>query len=692
MTALDHVRNIGIMAHIDAGKTTTTERILYYSGRSHKMGEVDDGTATMDWMVQEQERGITITSAATTCFWRETRINIIDTPGHVDFTVEVERALRVLDGAIALFSAVEGVEAQSETVWRQADKYAVPRIAFVNKMDRTGADFYSVLEQMEERLGTRPVAFQVPVGAEDGFKGVIDLIRGKAVIFDEDSLGVEFREEEIPAELSEVVSERREALYEAIVEDDDELAMRYLEGEELSFDELRSAVRKAVIDRRFVPIFCGSAFKNKGVQPLLDAVLDYLPSPADLPPIKGMKPNDESVQLERPPDPSAPFSGLAFKIMFDPYVGSLTYLRVYSGTLSVGDMVINSTRDRKERIGRLLMMHANKREDVKSVQAGDIVAVVGLKFTTTGDTLCPKNHALLLESMDFPDPVIDIAIEPRTKADQDKLGEALQRLSMEDPTFATRVDVDSGQMILSGMGELHLEILVDRLKREHKVAANIGKPTVAYRETIQRAGSGVGKFIRQSGGRGLYGHVKLDVEPAERGAGFSFEDCTTGGVIPREFIGPIRNGVAEAMLRGVLADFPAVDIAARLTGGSYHEVDSSEASFRVAANLAFQDACKAAVPVLLEPMMLLTLTLPEEYLGSVIGDLNARRGKVGRMTQQAGRQIVEAEVPLAELFGYVGDLRSLTQGRGDKSMQFEGYEICPRPVQDAIVQRLRGGY
>ncbi len=692
MVSLDLVRNIGIMAHIDAGKTTTTERILYYCGRSHKMGEVHDGTAAMDWMDQEQERGITITSAATTCFWREFQINIIDTPGHVDFTVEVERSLRVLDGAIALFSAVEGVEAQSETVWRQAEKYQVPRIAFVNKMDRVGADFPAVLQQMAEQLATRPIAFQIPLGKEEHFRGVIDLLRGKAVVFDEESLGIEWSEEAIPAEFEEEYRQRREQLLEAIVEADDELTMRYLDGEELSLEELQSAARQAVLEDRFVPVFCGSAFKNKGVQPLLDAVVDYLPAPVDKPAVVGMNPKDESTRVEREPDADGPFSALVFKIMFDSYVGSLSYLRVYSGTARVGSVLWNSTRDRKERFARLLLMHANKREDVKEIGPGDIVAAVGLKFTTTGDTLTAKGSPIILESMDFPDPVIDIAIEPRTKADQDKLGQALQKLAMEDPTFSTRVDGESGQLLLSGMGELHLEILVDRLKREHNVDAKVGRPMVSYRETLTRDAEGEAKFVRQTGGRGQYGHVKLRVSPLARGIGFEFEDESKVTEIPREFIPSIRAGIEEALERGQLADFPLCDLKVVLLGGSSHEVDSSEVSFKVAASMAFADACGKAVPVLMEPHMALNVTVPEEYLGAVIGDLNARRGKVGAMSQRGGRQIVDAEVPLAELFGYVGDLRSLTQGRGDKSMQFLGFELCPKGVQDAVVQRLRGGY
>ena len=692
MTDLSQVRNIGIMAHIDAGKTTATERILYYTGRSHKMGEVHHGTAQMDWMSQEQERGITITSAATTCFWRDHQINIIDTPGHVDFTVEVERSLRVLDGTIALFSAVEGVEAQSETVWRQAERYDVSAIAFVNKMDRVGADFFAVLDGMVERLNARPVAFQVPLGAEDQHRGVIDLLTMKAIVYDDESLGAEFVQEEVPADLVDVVEARRETLIEALVEDDDELAMLYLEGEEIPLADLRAAARKAVVESRFVPVFCGSAFKNKGIQPLLDAVVDYLPSPLDMPPVAGMDHKDESIEVTRPPDPSAPFAALAFKIMFDSFVGNLTYLRVYSGTLAAGDQVFNTTRRKKERLSRLLLMHANKREDLKQIVAGDIVAAVGLKFTTTGDTLCSKREPLLLESMDFPEPVIDIAIEPRTKADQDKLSEALGKLSMEDPTFRSRVDSESGQTILSGMGELHLEILVDRLAREHKVNANVGKPMVAYRETVLGTGVGEGKFIRQSGGRGQYGHARVRVEGLPRGAGFEFVDESDASQIPREYVDPIKDAIEGSMARGDLADFRMLDIKATLLGGSFHEVDSSDIAFRIASSQAFYAGCHNADPVLLEPIMSLQVTMPEEYLGSVINDINARRGRVENMEARAGRQVVDALVPLAELFGYVGDLRSLTSGRGDKTMQFKDYEPCPRPIQDAVIFRYRGGY
>ncbi len=691
-TDLSLVRNIGIMAHIDAGKTTTTERVLYYTGRSHKIGEVHEGTATMDWMDQEQERGITITSAATTCFWREHQINIIDTPGHVDFTVEVERSLRVLDGAIALFSAVDGVEPQSETVWRQAERYHVPRIAFVNKMDRVGADFHAVLADMIERLHARPVAFQIPLGIEDQHRGVIDLLRCVAIAYDDDTLGAEFQEVPIPDELADEVAAEREKLLEALVEDDDELTMRYLEGEEIGLEELVAAARRATISMRFVPVFCGSAFKNKGIQPLLDAVVCYLPAPVDLPPVHGMKPSDETVELVRSPSDEEPFSALAFKIMFDPFVGTLTFIRVYSGRIEVGQAVQNTSRQKKERLSRLLLMHANKREDVKEVRTGDIVAVVGLKFTVTGDTLCNIGAPILLESMEFPEPVIDVAVEPKTKADQDKLGEALQRLAIEDPTFRTRVDPESGQMLISGMGELHLEILVERLRREYKVDANVGKPQVSYRETIRQLGRGEATFERQAGGKGQFGRVVIELEPIDQEDGFKFVNRASVEQVPKEFVPAVEAGLRESMERGVLADFPMLGVRATLVGGAFHEVDSSEIAFKIAANMAFQEACKAASPVVLEPMMALTCTVPEDFVGAVIGDLSARRGKVDGMVLRGGAQVVNAEVPLAELFGYVGDLRSLTQGRGSKTMRFLNYQPTPQAVQDAIVMRLRGGY
>ena len=691
-TPLERVRNIGIMAHIDAGKTTTTERILYYTGRSHKMGEVHHGTAQMDWMEQEQERGITITSAATTCFWREHQINIIDTPGHVDFTVEVERSLRVLDGAIALFSAVDGVEAQSETVWRQAERYSVPRIAFVNKMDRVGADFASVVDQLRERLEARPVVFQLPLGSEGDFRGVIDLLKQQAIVYKDETLGAEYDVEPVPDDMADEVEAARETLIEALVEDDDDLAMAYLEGEELALEDLIRAAHIATREMRFVPVFCGSAFKNKGVQPLLDAVVDYLPAPSELPPVVGWEVGDESAELTRAPSDDEPFAALAFKITNDPFVGPLTYLRVYSGTLAAGKVAENATKSRKERLGRLLRMHANKREDVDRIHTGDIVAAVGLKWTTTGDTLCERGREIVLESMQFPEPVIDIAIEPKTKADQSKLGEALEKLALEDPTFRTRIDPESGQTLLSGMGELHLEILVDRLLKEHKVAANVGKPQVAYRETLKGSGRAAHTFERQAGDKGLFGRVVLEVQPSARGAGISYVSEASEDQIPAQFAEAVRLGVLESTERGELADFPILDIAIRVTGGGWHETDSNETAFKIAASMAFQEACRQAGAVLLEPVMTLVVTAPEEFTGSVIGDLNARRGQVEGMQSRGQRQIVTAQVPLAELFGYVSDLRSLTQGRGDKSMHFKAYDVCPQNVQDAVVRRLRGGY
>jgi len=688
--AISELRNIGIMAHIDAGKTTATERILFYTGVSHKMGEVHEGTAVMDWMDQEQERGITITSAATTCFWRDHQINIIDTPGHVDFTVEVERSLRVLDGAIAIFSAVEGVEPQSETVWRQANKYEVPRIAFVNKMDRVGADFPAVLEQMIKKLGARPIAFQLPLGAEDDHRGVIDLLGMKAVLYDDSTLGAQYREVPVPDEYAEMAETYRETLLEAIVEDDDDLAMRYLDGEEIGEDELKAAARKACVRMRFVPCFCGSAFKNKGIQPLLDAVVDFLPSPQDLPPIIGISPDDPDKELERPPDADAPFSALAFKIMFDSYVGNLTYLRVYSGAAEAGNQLFNSTRRKRERLGRILRMHANKREDVKAIRAGDIVAAVGFKNTVTGDTLSDKRNVVVLESMEFPDTVISIAIEPRTKNDQDKLGEALQRIAVEDPTFHIRRDPETGQTLIAGMGELHLEIIVTRLLREFNVQAAVGKPQVAYRESIGGRAVGEALFERQTGGRGQYGHVKLRLEPMPRGEGFEFEDATTGGSVPKEFVPAVREGVEESLERGALADFPIIDIKATLLGGGYHEVDSSELSFKIASSMAFDDALAKASPILIEPIMDLEVSMPEEYLGSVINDLNGRRGKVSSMEMRGGAQVVSAVVPLAPMFGYATALRSLTQGRATFTMQFDHLDEVPGGVADDVVKKLRG--
>ena len=689
-TPLSRLRNIGIMAHIDAGKTTATERILFYSGVSHKMGEVHEGTAVMDWMDQEQERGITITSAATTCVWDDHQINIIDTPGHVDFTVEVERSLRVLDGAVAIFSAVEGVEPQSETVWRQADKYRVPRIAFVNKMDRIGADFPAVLEQISSKLGARPIAFQLPLGSEADHNGVIDLLGMKAVVYDDSTLGARFREEPIPAELLDEAEERREILVEAIVEDDDDLAERYLEGEEIPEDELRAAAREGCVSMRFVPCFCGSAFRNKGIQPLLDAVVAFLPSPLDVPPIVGFDPSDKERDLDRPPDPKAPFAALAFKIMHDSYVGNLTYLRVYSGTLESGAQVFNSTSRKRERLGRLLRMHANKREDVKVIRAGDIVAAVGLKGTVTGDTLCDKRQPVVLESMEFPDSVISIAIEPRTKADQEKLASALQTIAVEDPTFRVRKDPETGQTLISGMGELHLEIIVTRLLREFHVEAAVGKPQVAYRESVGAAARAECEFEREIGGRGQYAKVRLEVMPLERGAGFAFEDRSSPADIPPEFVPAIREGVEESTERGALADFPLVDLGVRLLGGSWHEVDSSEMSFKIASSMAFSDAVTKASPVLLEPIMALEVTMPEEYLGAVINDLNGRRGKVSTMEMRGGAQVVAAEVPLAAMFGYATDLRSATQGRATYSMQYDHLEAVPANIVDDVVRKIRG--
>ncbi len=687
-TDLTALRNIGIMAHIDAGKTTATERILYYTGVSHKMGEVHEGTAVMDWMDQEQERGITITSAATTCFWRDHQINIIDTPGHVDFTIEVERSLRVLDGAIAIFSAVEGVEPQSETVWRQADRYKVPRIAFVNKMDRVGADFTRVVAQIHKRLGANAVAFQLPLGAEDHHQGVIDLMAKVAYAYDDDTLGAEFREVEIPAELQGEVARRRELLLEAVVEHDDDLAMAYLEGEEVSLADLKRVARRACIERKVIPVLCGSAFKNKGIQPLLDAVIDYLPSPLDVPPIEGVTPDGDPAK--RPPDPEAPFAALAFKIMRDAFVGNLTYLRVYSGTAEVGEQVFNSTSRKRERLGRILRMHANKREDVKSIRAGDIVAAVGLKHTVTGDTLSFKRDVVILESMQFPEPVIRIAIEPKTKNDQDKLGEALQRISVEDPSFRVDQDPETGQTLIGGMGELHLEIIVTRLVREYHVEAAVGKPQVAYKESISATAEHEVRFERQTGGRGMYGHVKLRLEPLERGAGFEFVDGTSGGSVPKEFVPAVQQGVEEATERGALADFPMKDLRVTLLDGSHHEVDSSELSFKIAAGMAFTEGIEKASPILLEPIMDLEIVMPEEYLGAVLNDLNGRRGKVHSMEMRANAQVVEGEVPLAEMFGYATDLRSLTQGRATYTMQFDHLEAVPPNVADQVIKKIRG--
>ncbi|MCG0277115.1 MAG: elongation factor G [Thermanaeromonas sp.] len=682
---LEKTRNIGIMAHIDAGKTTTTERILFYTGRVHRMGEVHEGTATMDWMVQEQERGITITSAATTCFWRDCRINIIDTPGHVDFTVEVERSLRVLDGAVAIFCSVGGVEPQSETVWRQADKYGVPRIAYINKMDRVGADFFRAVREISEKLGATPVPVQLPIGVEDSFQGVVDLIRKKALYF-VDELGTVIEEGPVPEDMQELVDEYREKLLEAVAESDEELMVKYLEGEELTEEEIKKGIRKATIALKMVPVLCGSSFKNKGVQPLLDAIVDYLPSPVDIPAVRGIDPETGQEDRRKASD-NEPLAALAFKIMADPYVGKLTFIRVYSGTLKPGTYVYNSTKGKRERIGRILRMHANHREEVGEAFAGDIIAAVGLKETTTGDTLCDEQHPIILESMDFPEPVISVAIEPKTKADQEKMSLALQRLAEEDPTFRMHTDPETGQTIISGMGELHLEIIVDRLLREFKVGANVGKPQVAYKETIRRPVRAEGKYIRQTGGRGQYGHVILELEPLEPGKGYEFVNKIVGGVIPKEYIPAVDAGIREAMENGVLAGYPLVDIRAILVDGSYHEVDSSEMAFKIAASQALKDGVKRAKPVLLEPIMKVEVTVPEEYMGDVIGDLNARRGRIEGMEPRAGAQVIRAYVPLAEMFGYATDLRSRTQGRGTYVMQFSHYSEVPANLAEEIIKK-----
>jgi len=687
---LAKTRNIGIMAHIDAGKTTTTERVLYYTGKTHKIGEVHDGAATMDWMVQEQERGITITSAATTAFWKDHRIQIIDTPGHVDFTVEVERSLRVLDGAVMVLCAVGGVEPQSETVWRQADTYGVPRIAYINKMDRSGADFYNVLDMMKTRLGTRAVPIQLPIGAEDTFHGIIDLVEMHAINFNEDDKGINPTAGPIPAELADEAEMYRHEMIEAAAEADDELMMKVLEDEPITTDEIKRALRLACIANNITPVVCGASFKNKGVQPLLDAVVDFLPSPLDIPAIRGID-LDTDKEVERPADPKAPFAALAFKVMTDPFVGKLTYFRVYSGTLNSGSYVQNSTKGHKERIGRLLQMHANHREDVESVSAGDIVAAVGLKNTTTGDTLSDDSHPVLLESMVFPDPVIDIAIEPKTKAEQDKLGGALAKLAEEDPTFRVRTDQDTGQTIIAGMGELHLEVIVDRLLREFKVEANVGKPQVAYRETAGRVTNNVDmKFARQSGGRGQYGHVVINLIPQEPGDGYVFENKTTGGSIPKEYIPSVDKGIQESLGSGVLAGFPIVDIKVQLIDGSYHEVDSSEMAFKIAGSMAIKEAMRKSAAVLLEPMMAVEVVTPEEFMGDVIGDLNRRRGHIEKMEPRGNAQVVSAKVPLSEMFGYATDVRSKTQGRAAYSMQFKAYEQVPKSVAEEIVSKSGG--
>ena len=692
---LERTRNIGIMAHIDAGKTTTTERILFYTGRVHKIGETHEGAATMDWMVQEQERGITITSAATTCYWEGSehqfdkhRINIIDTPGHVDFTVEVERSLRVLDGSVAVFCAKGGVEPQSETVWRQADKYHVPRMAYVNKMDITGADFYRVIDMMKTRLNANAVPIQLPIGFEDTFQGMIDLIKMRAIVYD-DALGKEEEFVEIPADMKEKADEYRAALVEAVAESDDELMMKYLEGEELTEEEILAGIRKATIACKMTPVCCGSSYKNKGVQPMLDAVIQFMPAPTDVPNIKGVNP-ETGEEDERPSSDEAPFSALAFKIATDPFVGKLAFFRVYSGTLTAGSYVYNSTKGKRERIGRILQMHANHREEIEQVYSGDIAAAVGLKDTTTGDTLCDEKNEIILESMVFPDPVISVAVEPKTKADQEKMGIALQKLAEEDPTFRVHTDPETSQTIISGMGELHLDIIVDRLLREFKVGCTVGNPQVAYRETIRKAVKSEGKFVRQSGGKGQYGHCWLEITPRKPGEGFLFENKVVGGAIPKEYIAPIEAGVNEAMENGVVAGYPMVDIAVTVYDGSYHEVDSSEMAFKIAGSMGFKSGAEKANPVILEPYMKVEITVPEEYMGDVIGDVNSRRGRIEGMEARNGAQVINAFVPLAEMFGYATDLRSKTQGRGNYSMEVDHYEDVPRNIAEAIIAKNKG--
>ncbi len=681
--SLEKTRNIGIMAHIDAGKTTTTERILFYTGRVHKIGEVHDGAATMDWMAQEQERGITITSAATTAHWKDHRINIIDTPGHVDFTVEVERSLRVLDGSVAVFSAKGGVEPQSETVWRQAEHYKVPRIAFINKMDTTGANFLNCVDMMKERLQANAVAIQLPIGAENDFTGIIDLVTMKAEVYGDD-LGKEINIVDIPDDMKDRAEEYRQIMVEAVCETDDALMEKYLEGEELSAEELKKAIRKAVVTNAMFPVLCGSAYKNKGVQMLLDAVVDYMPSPLDIPPVSGIVPGTEE-PAERKADDNEPFSALAFKIMADPFVGKLAFFRVYSGTLEAGTYVFNSTKGKKERVGRILRMHANHREEVQTAYTGDIGAIVGLKDTTTGDTLCDEKKPIILEKMEFPEPVISVAVEPKTKADQEKMGVALSRLAEEDPTFKVKTDAETGQTIISGMGELHLDIIVDRMAREFKVEANVGKPQVAYRETIRKTVKQEGRFVRQSGGRGQYGDCWLELVPQEPGAGFEFENKIVGGAIPREYIGSVEAGVKEAMETGVLAGFPMVDIKVIVFDGSYHDVDSSEMAFKIAGSIGFKEGARKADPVLLEPYVKVEVVVPEDYMGDVIGDLNSRRGRVEGMEMRSGAEHINAFVPLAEMFGYATDLRSKTQGRGVYTMTFDHYEEVPRNVAEKVI-------
>ena len=686
--SLENTRNIGIMAHIDAGKTTTTERILFYTGKNHKIGEVHDGAATMDWMVQEQERGITITSAATTCFWKGNRVNIIDTPGHVDFTVEVERSLRVLDGSVAVLTAKGGVEPQTETVWRQADKYNVPRIAYVNKMDMTGADFYNVVKMMKDRLHANAVPIQIPIGFEDSFVGMVDLVEMKAIVYG-DELGQDEEFIEIPADLKEKAKKYHDALVEAVAETDDTLMEKYLDGKELTKEEIIAAIRKQTIACKMNPVLCGSSYKNKGVQPLLDAVVNYLPSPIDIAHVKGVNP-DTGEEEERPTDDNEPFAALAFKIATDPFVGKLAFFRVYSGILNSGSYVYNSTKNKRERIGRILQMHANHREDIPMVYSGDIAAAVGLKDTTTGDTLCDEKSPIVLESMVFPDPVISVAVEPKTKADQEKMAIALQKLAEEDPTFRVSTDQESGQTIISGMGELHLEIIVDRMLREFHVGCTVGNPQVAYRETITKSVKAEGKFIRQTGGKGQYGHCWLELTPRQPGEGFSFENKVVGGAIPKEYINPIQAGVKEAMENGVLAGYPMVDIGVTVYDGSYHEVDSSEMAFKIAGSMGFKAGAVKADPVILEPIMKVEVTVPDDYMGDVIGDLNSRRGRIEGMEARNGAQVINAFVPLAGMFGYATDLRSMTQGRGNYSMEVDHYEAVPKAIADEIITKNKG--
>ncbi len=687
--ALENMRNIGIMAHIDAGKTTTTERILYYTGRTYKIGEVHEGTATMDWMVQEQERGITITSAATTCSWRNHQINIIDTPGHVDFTAEVERSLRVLDGAVAVFDAVAGVQPQSETVWRQADKYSVPRICFINKMDRVGADFFHSIETIVQKLNCRPVAIQLPIGAEEQFKGVVDLVSMSARVWRDETLGAEYDEVEIPPELRDLAKEYHDKLIEAAAECDEHLFEKYIEGQPITPEEILAGLRRGTVALKIFPVICGSAFKNKGVQNMLDAIVDLLPSPLDVPPMKGSAIDNQEVEIERRSDDDEPFSALVFKIMTDPFVGQLAFIRVYSGKLNAGDTILNVSRARRERIGRLVRMHANKREELTEVMAGDIAACVGLRSVATGDTICDEAQPVVLESIHFPEPVIQLAIEPKTKADQEKLGMAIAKLVQEDPTLRISTDHETGQTILAGMGELHLEIIVDRLQREFNVGANVGKPQVAYRETVRKAAEGEGRFIRQTGGRGQYGHVKIRIEPI-RTANYEFVNAVVGGSVPKEFIGPAEKGIVEAMEGGVLAGYPMNNLKVTLYDGSFHEVDSSEMAFKIAGSMALKDACRKATPVLLEPVMSVEVVVPEEYMGSVNGDLISRRGRLEGVELRGGSQVIRAMVPLSEMFGYATEIRSRTQGRGSFTMHFGRYEEAPASVTEEVVSRAQG--